>query len=139
MAGIFEPGAYALQLAGSTSLRAKRSNPLRSKKERVDCFVASAPRNDVAPIFSRRPGLRAGTTMRGVRSPDGAEESCERTTLWRNPGTAAQSKIPGCAIGRRFAPTRWLHPGYGTASSASGLDGYIVALYSLLHKASLDR
>src|SRR6202011_2910930 len=21
--------------------------------------------------------------------------------------------VPDCAIGRRFAPTRWLHPGYG--------------------------
>jgi hypothetical protein len=23
------------------------------------------------------------------------------------------SAVPDCAIGRRFAPTRWLHPGYG--------------------------
>src|ERR1700686_5395619 len=24
--------------------------------------------------------------------------------------------VPDCAIGRRFAPTRWLHPGYGPDS-----------------------
>jgi hypothetical protein len=28
--------------------------------------------------------------------------------LWRNAGT----EIPDCAIVRRFAPIRWLHPGY---------------------------
>jgi hypothetical protein len=25
--------------------------------------------------------------------------------------------VPDCAIGRRFAPTRWLHPGYGAQIS----------------------
>jgi hypothetical protein len=41
------------------------------------------------------------------RSPDAAK---------RNPGFIPQSAlVPDCAepvIGRRFAPTRWLHPGY---------------------------
>jgi hypothetical protein len=43
----------------------------------------------------------------GVRSPDGAQ---------RNPGILpANGPAPDFAepvIGRRFAPTRWLHPGY---------------------------
>ncbi len=30
---------------------------------------------------------------------------------WRNPGTNV-GLAPDCAIGRRCAPTRWLHPGY---------------------------
>jgi hypothetical protein len=38
-----------------------------------------------------------------LRSPDGAE---------RNPGSRHQVSPPDFAIGRRFAPIRWLHPGY---------------------------
>jgi hypothetical protein len=35
-----------LAMTPSSSLRAQRSNPSSSKKARMDCFVASAPRND---------------------------------------------------------------------------------------------
>jgi hypothetical protein len=50
-----------------------------------------------------------------VRSPHGAIRAFTPVFdgLWRNAGAA----IPDCAeciIGRRFAPTRWLHPGYDT-------------------------
>jgi hypothetical protein len=40
----------------------------------------------------------------------------------RNAGTA----FPDCAefiIGRRFAPTRWLHPGYGDRYAATSGPG----------------
>jgi hypothetical protein len=55
-------GLWVPACAGTTnnnsSLRAQRSNPYR-REERMDCFVASAPRNDVAskhtPAFPRRP------------------------------------------------------------------------------------
>ena len=47
-----------IAMLGMLSLRAKRSNPYRNIKARVDCFVARAPRNDAIPIhsfaFSRR-------------------------------------------------------------------------------------
>jgi hypothetical protein len=45
--------------------------------------------------------------MNARRSPDVAK---------RNPGPAPRDRFPDFAepvIGRRFAPTRWLHPGYG--------------------------
>jgi hypothetical protein len=49
-------------------------------------------------------------------SPDGANGSRERAPddrLRELRDFRRTGGVPDCAIGRRLAPTRWLHPGYG--------------------------
>jgi hypothetical protein len=57
-----------------------------------------------------------GFVMGGcTRSPNGAQ---------RNPGAVRAVRDPDFAepvIGRRFAPTRWLHPGYKLDQCASAV------------------
>src|SRR6266481_4969431 len=46
-------------------------------------------------------------------------------TIWTTPISASAQTDPDCAepvIGRRFAPTRWLHPGYGSRRSSGSAE-----------------
>ncbi len=59
----------------STSLRAQRRNPSHRGKERIDCFVADAPRNDGSEFTA--PSPRGSTKTRPAR------RTCSRTTRAR--------------------------------------------------------
>ena len=49
-----------------------------------------------------------------IIAPQRAGLLCSQDGAKRNPGGLVDAEIafPDCAIGRRVAPTRWLHPGY---------------------------
>src|SRR5260370_13201663 len=63
------------------SLRAQRSNPSRSKKERMDCFVARAPRNDGCNRFQRRQEFE----MTGAETLDVARDAIWTIVLVSSP------------------------------------------------------
>ena len=50
-----------------------------------------------------------------MRSPDGAERDPENERYIKNPDFGEP------VIGRRFAPTRWLHPGYKVLNQPAAL------------------
>src|SRR5216117_2418156 len=67
-------GGHASALLTASSLRAKRSNPFRGE-ESMDCFVASAPRNDgwSVQLWQIRHDGRARCSLLTRRSPPSDE------------------------------------------------------------------
>ena len=100
------------------SLRAKRSNPCNNRKERLDCFGAHAPRNDVK-MWVHIPAARYARVVYGSFAPKRA---------WGMPDAQAhpQPRVGKIETTRVSPPrSRRLHPAF---PHANGFNGFLRAL-----------